>query len=119
MDSSPQRVLLVDDQPLIQQVVEQMLRPRYTVTCANDVAGALEELTLFEFDVIIADLELGDPRRNGRWLLERAAEHLPAARLVLMSGHHLDREEPGNARYLLLPKPFTREVLEAALSPEG
>jgi DNA-binding NtrC family response regulator len=110
-------VLVVEDDQLIQRLLERMLSGIATVCTAGDATEALAQLAAFRFDVVIADLELGDPKRDGQWLLEQVHAQQPAARRLLISGHR----EPLHAadrdtRIVTLHKPFRSEELVAAVA---
>jgi DNA-binding NtrC family response regulator len=111
------RILVVEDDPLIQRLLGQMLSEDWTVRTASSVEEAIEQLDLFEFDAVVADLELGDRGRNGLWLLERVRERQPTAKRLLMSGHHEPlREASQSGNVIALPKPFTGADLLAAVA---
>ncbi len=107
---------MVEDDAMIQLLLRRMLGERCTVSTAGSVEEAIEQIDLFEFDAVIADLELGEVDRNGAWLLERVREKQPGAKRLLMSGHHEPlREASRDGRAIPLPKPFTGADLIAAV----
>jgi CheY-like chemotaxis protein len=53
----PRRVLVIDDEPLITQMLHRMLRRQFMVTVENDPSHAVARLAAGErFDLIICDL---------------------------------------------------------------
>src|SRR5512138_400474 len=55
-------VLFVDDEPAIRDTLPQILRQRgHEVTVAATVAEALGQMTSRPFDLLIADLNIGEP----------------------------------------------------------
>jgi DNA-binding NtrC family response regulator len=112
-------VLIVDDEPLVRQVVRRMLGPSCNVSIATNAEDAMEQIGMIEFDAVIADIELGGQiDRDGNWLLGQVAEKSPKTRRLLISGHHRTLEESGadGRVHAALPKPFSREDLFAALA---
>jgi ActR/RegA family two-component response regulator len=58
----PLRVLFVDDEPGIRQTMPQILEHHgFVVSTASTVNGALGEITSNQFDVLISDLNIGEP----------------------------------------------------------
>ncbi len=56
------RVLFVDDEPAIRETLPQILRVHgFEAFCAASVAQALAEITSRNFDVLITDLNIGQP----------------------------------------------------------
>lgn len=95
-----------------------MLGSDCTVKTAANVKEALEQIGLFEFDAVVADLELGDDAHDGAWLLDQVRQRQPTAKCLLMSGHHepLAQMSRDNNELIALPKPFTSEDLLAAVA---
>lgn len=111
------RVLVVEDDQLILQLLRRMLGTECTVSTATSIQEALEQLELMEFDAVVADLELGDLERDGQWLLDRVREKQPAAKRLLMSGHHEPlRRLAAEDSVVALPKPFTTQDLISAVA---
>jgi DNA-binding NtrC family response regulator len=113
----PPRVLVIEDEPLLQRLLRRMLAPHCNVRIACSVDEALDELRILEFDVVVADLELGERDRDGRWLLAEVEQRSPATRRLLISAHHHVLEEPREQlhAHATLAKPFSREQLMDAL----
>jgi len=115
------RVLLIDDEPEVRQVLTRLLEiDGHVLTSA---ATALEGMRLFgegEFDVVMTDLGL--PDSPGAELARQIKEMSPGTRLILISGWTEDVEEIGAhvQADAILSKPFgimeLREALSAAMT---
>jgi CheY-like chemotaxis protein len=105
------RVLLVDDEPELREIAQQMLE---LLGCAVQAEGSAEaaERALREgsFDLLLTDLSL--PGRNGVQLAQAARTLQPALRVVLSSGYGHAHAEPG---MWTLPKPYGLPELEGLL----
>jgi CheY-like chemotaxis protein len=109
----PHRVLIVEDEFLIAQLIEEMVAGLgYSVAgVARTVAEALEGFLEYNFDVVLLDINL-DGQRNpetANFLLERG---IPFA---FVSGYDAVID-PHHAHVPLLHKPFTDEQLGAVLA---
>lgn len=103
------RVLLVDDEPDVREVAQQMLE---ILGCKVQAVGSAEaaERALREapFDLLLTDISL--PGRDGLQLARAAREQHPGMRVVLSSGYGQGRSEPG---LWTLPKPYGLPELQA------
>jgi DNA-binding NtrC family response regulator len=80
------RVLVVDDDPTIREMIAGMLRTvDLHVTPAPDGAAALEQARETEFDVAIVDLSM--PGLSGMNTLRRLKEIRPDLEAVILTGH--------------------------------
>jgi len=81
------RVLVVDDDPDLVQLVRTLLERRAgcVVETAADGASALAALTVFEPDVVVADIEM--PGMSGLEMLEAIRERTPWMPVVIMTAH--------------------------------
>ncbi len=75
------RLLIVDDDPAIVDLLREVLSTRYDVTGETSSLAALERLAVEDFDVVISDVEM--PGMRGTELLARILERKPG-QLVLM-----------------------------------
>ncbi|HEY1416827.1 MAG TPA: ATP-binding protein, partial [Myxococcaceae bacterium] len=83
-----ERILLVDDEPLIARVVsEQLRRIGYLVTSVSDPEEALELVAEDpeDFDLLLTDLQM--PRMDGVELAARVAQLRPQLPVVLSTGN--------------------------------
>lgn len=110
------RVLIVDDQPLTQTVLGNVLSARSDVEhfdSANDAIEALEKLATDSYDVLLLDIE----DLSGPQLVDQLRErHLPLPSLVFATAH-VERAvtafEKHTVDYVL--KPFSNESINKAL----
>lgn len=105
----PSRVLVVDDEPGIRNLVVDILGDEgYEARSAEDGVRALEVLHDWTPDVILLDLSM--PRMDGSQFLEaRAGAGLApdAAVIVVSASRHID--ERVTAQHTVLRKPFDME----------
>jgi DNA-binding NtrC family response regulator len=123
------KVLVVDDEVILCQSVDKVLKRRgHTVEAVTTVADALRILdTGKRYDLIIADLMM--PQAGGLELLSAIQGSWPELPVLIITGFSsiasaIETTKLGAAGYL--PKPFTPEELEKAVeavlarfSPKG
>ena len=116
-DRSRPRVLVVDDEPVVLDLVDDVLSDRgFDVRRAQNGAQALERLQSSGFDAILIDLKM--PDMSGRDLFEVIRDRHPeaAARVAFTTG---DPDTVGLQRFLeasglaLLRKPFRLDEVAA------
>ncbi len=112
-------VLVVDDEPGVCSSVEKILRRKdYHVAKALCVSSAVDALEAgSDFDLVIADLMM--PQVGGMELLKIVRERWPGTHVLIITGYAsiasaVEATRYGAAGYL--PKPFTPEELEEAVS---
>ena len=113
-------VLLVEDDPMVQQVCQGMLRLLdHSSTIANNAIDAVEGLTaaLQEFDLVI--LDNGLPGLSGMELFAILREWKISIPVILISGSRLVPEANGlieeSSHFQFLAKPFTFAELRSAI----
>lgn len=80
----PARILIVDDDPNMCQLIEDDLQPRgYEVSSCNAGATAIEQLRESEFDVILADMNM--PGMGGIQLCERITAIRPNLPVIVIT----------------------------------
>ncbi len=113
------RVLIVDDQPRVLEVLRDILasfqhQHAYEITTAQSVANALVILQRERFDIILLDMVMpgiGDPlvRRQGLDLLKRVRDRGVTTPVLMMSGDWESRKEADaliEGAFGYLHKPF-------------
>jgi len=118
--SLQQRVLVVDDEPELADVMREMLEGvGYDVATAESGAVALELLATARFDAIVSDLRMPDMDGAELWR-EVSAHHSHLARSMLfVTGDTLSpdaREFLRGARCASLDKPFSKKDLLARVA---
>ena len=116
-----QRILVVEDQPMVRAHVEKLLsKIGYAVTTAEQGSEALSLLNLgHRFDLLFTDIIMPGGM-NGQQLAEEAKKVDPRMKVLFTSGYpafafeHLGFEELDNLR--LLRKPYRSIDLKAALA---
>lgn len=123
--ASPQaRVLVVDDEPLVAGLLNELLAALgHTVQLAPTGSDALRLVSEFRPDVVLLDLSL--PDIPGEQALARLRETTPELPVIVMTGHDAELAKSTLARgaFAYLVKPFNlrrlAQVLEAALMNRG
>src|SRR5512143_2578025 len=112
------KVLVVDDEVILCQSVDKILRRKgYKVDAVTSVADALRALDSgARYDLIIADLMM--PQAGGLELLSAVQKSWPDLPVLIITGFSsiasaVESTKLGAAGYL--PKPFTPEELEKAV----
>lgn len=113
------RVLLVDDDPLVAEVVLRALGGANSVSVAADGVEALRLVAAHRFDLVLSDLRM--PVMDGLELHDRLLDERPelVARLLFLSGDvsgQATREGLRATGRPLLHKPFRPEELYAAIA---
>jgi CheY-like chemotaxis protein len=109
------RVLVVDDEPLIREMVCDALS-LHEVTAVSTGREALAEILDKEWDLILCDMIL--PELSGLDLYRELEQRCPAVldKLVFMTGGEFSRKGPrlpSGARVRRLEKPFSIKTLRA------
>jgi CheY-like chemotaxis protein len=119
------RILIVDDNPVICDVVGDMLGKKgYQTLIVGDMEAALSELEINSFDVVVADIFL--PGIGGIEGIKRLREKWPETKIIAISGGLLgmNQEDALNAARKVgadqvLKKPFIETDLYTALEGLG
>jgi DNA-binding NtrC family response regulator len=101
------RVLVVDDDELITEMLRSALTESYEVVCAADIAQALATLNDLSIDVILADLRL----RGETGLAVNAQAEQMKVPFVWMTGDPDALATLGARSGVVLPKPFNLDLL--------
>lgn len=82
------RILFVDDEPLVLQGIQRMLRgmrEQWDMDFADGGAKAKEQLAVADYDVVVTDMMM--PGVNGADVLDHARLHSPRTVRLVLSGH--------------------------------
>jgi DNA-binding NtrC family response regulator len=82
--TSKQRLLLVEDEPVLRDAMSRLLDREYQIDVARDADEAVGRLDEVAFDAVLADHHL--PGRSGLELLELVKARFPDAVRILISG---------------------------------
>jgi DNA-binding response OmpR family regulator len=110
------RILLVDDDAGILELLSGALQNEGHVEKAASVEEALDHLRRASYDVIVTDLKM--PGMNGIELLQRAGEIRPQSRVIIMtggSGPEAVAESLRHRAFSYLVKPFSMTMLRDAV----
>jgi DNA-binding NtrC family response regulator len=126
MGKTPERILIVDDEPALLKMMSVYLRRLgYEVETAGGTEGAWARIEADPGSFAVVVLDATMPGLSLNELALRALRASPGLRVIAASGYPVDMSEvkaaaPG--RVAFLPKPFTPEMLAAAvrrmLAPE-
>ena len=84
--STMQKLLLVDDEPSIRLTLPLILEEHgFEVTVADTVSTASREIATRKFDVLVSDLNVGQPR-DGLSLLKVARRANPKCVCIILTG---------------------------------
>jgi putative nucleotidyltransferase with HDIG domain len=113
------QVLFVDDDPLVLQGLQRMLRPmrnQWSMSFVESGAKALEAMEASPFQVVVSDMRM--PGMDGAKLLTEIKNRYPKTVRLILSGHadkDLILECVGTA-HQFLSKPCEPEALRLAIS---
>ena len=127
MKSNPGNILIVDDDPVISEMIREVLAEHgflCRVAMDSTLAGELIDGTSGDsqrFDLLILDIEM--PRLGGLELLAHAKKHSPECKVIMVTGHS-EREYISQAlllgAYDYIEKPFkSGELVEAVTKALG
>jgi len=113
------RVLFVDDEPLVLQGLQRMLRPMrndWEMDFVPSGALALQRMAQTPFDIVVSDMCM--PGMNGAQLLTEVMKRYPKTVRLILSGH-ADKDlvlKCIGSTHQYLAKPCEPEVLKATIT---
>jgi len=112
------RILVVDDEPEVRQLMEHFLTQRgYDVCIAENGKQALTALDTFRADVVLLDMHM--PEMDGLETLRRLAVRSPSLPVIMVTVND-DIETTANLLQLgaadYVPKPFNLDYLEQTIN---
>ncbi len=118
-DTSPTRLLLVEDDPGVAEVAATFLRTEgFAVDLAHNATEALSCLQAHTYDVLLSDI-LMPGGISGIELARRVAVEWPAIHIILSSGFPGEVEALRQTPWAFLPKPYTPGQLRTILNSAG
>ena len=112
-------ILIVDDEPLILQLIDRVLAGRgWILKLADGADSALAFLNAAVTTPAVMICDVIMPKTDGLELTRRLRQRFPHLGVILMSGHLADSTWwPADLGQIhLLKKPFLNEELEAAVA---
>lgn len=113
----PLRILVVDDQPVLAEVLaESLARDWHAVEVAGNGRVALEKFESGEFDLVITDKAM--PEMNGSQLAAAIKARSPETPIIMLTGFgEFDGHEGSESEFIdiLIAKPATNAELRAAM----
>jgi signal transduction histidine kinase len=121
--AAPPRILVVEDEDLIQMLLSSQLEDMgFEVEVTGSAAAAKDKLALLQGQVDAAIVDLGLPDATGDSLVRDLRKVYPVLPIVISSGYDkatLQSRFPTEHSIQFLSKPFTAEQLEAAIRDLG
>jgi signal transduction histidine kinase len=121
--AAPPRILVVEDEDLIQMLLSSQLEDMgFQVEITGTAAAAKSKLALLQGQVDAAIVDLGLPDATGDSLVRELRILYPTLPIVISSGYGkatLRSRFPTEQSIRFLSKPFTAEQLEAAIRDLG
>ena len=110
------RILIVDDEPDITEILADLLGDNHECTTANSAEAALELLSANQFELVVSDITM--PGMSGLEMLPRAKSISPNTVVVMISGMQTVESAIGALRlggFDYLMKPFDLRQVEAVV----
>jgi PAS domain S-box-containing protein len=118
------RIMVVDDEPMVAQVLERaLLRSGFQVSCHADGAAALADFRAnpAAYDAVVTDLTM--PHMSGLELAGRLYELRPSLSLILTTGYcdeaGTDRAREAGIRHFMAKPVKLRELIENLMEMTG
>ena len=116
MKAAPKIVMLVEDEPLLGELMTEALTDKgFEVQAVPDAGGALRYLLSgADVDVLFTDIDLGEGM-DGATLAQLAREMRPKLPVVYTSGRRLPDQIAAVPGAAFLPKPYSLADVSATL----
>ena len=113
------RILVVDDDADIVDLVEAMLSPEHQIIGVTDTSEALETLRTQQIDLLVTDIRM--PVQNGFMLIQQAKKMNPDLRVIVISAYYDETDDVARQivhQYapIALSKPLTRAMVAEAVA---
>jgi DNA-binding NtrC family response regulator len=113
MDSARRRLLIVDDEPLILEVLTEHFKSSYDVETALNGADALGAILRSRPDVVMLDINM--PRMNGVEVLKDIKQIDESIAVIMVTANEqvaMAAEALRNGAFGYVPKPFDFRYLD-------
>lgn len=110
------RILIVDDERLIRNILSEILSEKYSCTTANSGEEALKLLQKKEFNLVLSDIEMSG--MSGIELISHVHKVSPETVVVMISGSQDIESAIGSLRvgaFDYIKKPFDLDHIEIAI----
>ena len=110
------KILIVDDEPELRQLLKTILEPDFAVVEAEDAAALTKTFSLDAPDVILLDLKL--PDANGLDLLPQIKKNWPDTEVIVLTGEATFEaavQATKRGAYHFINKPFDPQVLQVTV----
>jgi DNA-binding NtrC family response regulator len=110
------KILIVDDEPELRQLLKTILEPDFTVAEAENAAALQRTFSLDAPDVILLDLKL--PDANGLDLLPQIKKTWPDTEVIVLTGEATFEaavQATKRGAYHFINKPFDPQVLQVTV----
>jgi DNA-binding NtrC family response regulator len=117
VDSGRQRLLIVDDEPLILEVLTEHFKSDYDVETALNGADALGAILRARPDVVMLDISM--PRMNGVEVLKDIKQIDESIAVIMVTANEqvaMAAEALRNGAFGYVPKPFDFRYLDHMLA---
>ncbi|RPH79288.1 MAG: response regulator [Candidatus Rokuibacteriota bacterium] len=117
MADSTRRLLIVDDEPLILEVLSEHFSPEYVVDTALNGADALGAILRARPDVVMLDINM--PRMNGVEVLKDIKQIDDSIAVIMVTANEqvaMAAEALRNGAFGYVPKPFDFRYLDHMLA---
>jgi two-component system, cell cycle sensor histidine kinase and response regulator CckA len=114
--SGSERILVVEDDPLLKAMIVDILKARGYTVCSADKLDELEVIfqNAPKCDLLVTDIVM--PKIKGPEVAARVAQHWPGIKILYMSGYTSEamvHQGVANAGLSFLQKPFVASTLAA------